>query len=123
MGWGTKAQVQDVTHATNAFLDQAIPLAAKNPGYAPDQIAQGVQHAELGNLYAKQLTWANQLIQQAEKRTGVKFNGGSGGGSSPAPAPTNGKCSKKVKAVSGAWYREVLEQDARADGHGRRHLR
>jgi hypothetical protein len=97
MGWGTPAQVQDVTHATNAFLDQAIPLAAKNPGLAPDGIAQGVQRAELGNLYAQRLGWADQLIQQAEKRTGIKFSDGSGG------PPTTGNCSKKAKAVSGQW--------------------
>jgi LysM repeat protein len=102
MGWGTPAQITDPTYAANKFLEQAIPLAAKNPGYTPDQIAQGVQHAELGNLYAQRFDWANQLIQQAEARTKVKF-AGAGDGSTPAPkpAPAPKGCAKKVTAKAG----------------------
>lgn len=101
MGWGTAAQVQDPTYAAGKFLDQAIPMAAQNPGWSPDQIAQGVQRAELGNLYAKQFDWANQLISQAEQRTGKKLGGGGG---SPAPAPPSGGgggCSNSVTVNGG----------------------
>jgi hypothetical protein len=109
MGWGTAAQVSDVTYAAGKFLDQAIPLAAANPSFTPDQIAQGVQHAELGNLYAQQLNWANQLISQAAAATGKAAPGGGsgGGGSAPAPPPSSGGggCDKKYTAVSGEWHR------------------
>jgi len=92
MGWGSPEQLQDVTYATNAFLAQAIPLAAASPGASPDQIAQGVQRAELGNLYAQHLDTANRLIQQAADATGVAWNGvnPSGGGQSPPPPPPSG---------------------------------
>ena len=75
MGWGSPEQLQDVTYATNAFLAQAIPLGAASPGATPDAIAQGVQRAELGNLYAQHLDTANRLIQQAADATGVAWNG------------------------------------------------
>jgi methyl-accepting chemotaxis protein len=70
LGWGTAQQVQDPTYAAGKFLDQAIPMAAVNPGWSPDQIAAGVQGAALSTLYAQRLDWANQLIQQAAQATG-----------------------------------------------------
>ncbi|EJD35298.1 hypothetical protein AURDEDRAFT_117414 [Auricularia subglabra TFB-10046 SS5] len=90
MGWGSVEQIMDVTYSTNQFLAQAIPFSANNPGASPDGIAQGVQRAEAGNLYAQHIETANQLIQQAAAATGVSWggiSGGSGGGSAPAPAP------------------------------------
>jgi hypothetical protein len=101
MGWGTPEQIQDPTYAAGKFLDQAIPLAAANPGYTADQIAQGVQRAEAGNLYAQQLSWANTLIQQAAQATGKAAPGGDNGGSSPPPT-SGGGCDNKYTAVSGA---------------------
>jgi hypothetical protein len=102
--WGTAAQIEDVTYATNSFLAQAIPLAAANPGWAPNQIAQGVQRAQAGDLYAKHLDGANQLIQQAAKATGKAAPAGGSGGSAPAPPPSSGggSCDKKYTAKSGA---------------------
>jgi len=98
MGWGSAEQIQDVTYSANQFLAQAIPLAATSPNVAPDAIAQGVQRAELGNLYAKHFDTANQLIQQAADATGVAWNGinPSGGpvhtenGPPPPPPPPSG---------------------------------
>ncbi|KAH7092825.1 hypothetical protein BKA62DRAFT_625907 [Auriculariales sp. MPI-PUGE-AT-0066] len=87
MGWGTVEQCQDPYYAAGKFLEQAIPMAAANPGWTPDQVAQGVQRAELGNLYAQRFDWANQLIAEAQGRAG-------GGGSPPptqqAPPPPSG---------------------------------
>jgi hypothetical protein len=103
-GWGTPEQITDPTYSAGKFLDQAIPLAAKNPSFTPDQIAQGVQQAELGNLYAKQFDWANQLIQQAAQATGKAAPGGSSsGGSAPSTPPSTGGggCDKKYTAVPG----------------------
>jgi len=109
MGWGTAEQCMDVTFATNSFLAQAIPLAAANPGATPDQIAQGVQRAELGNLYAQHFDTANRLIQQAADRTGVAWNGinpsgGGGGGNNPPPSGGGGSgdC-QKYTVVSGDY--------------------
>jgi hypothetical protein len=101
MGWGTPAQITDPTYAAGKFLDQAIPLAAANPGYTPDQIAQGVQRAQLGNLYAQRFDWANQLISQAQAATGVKFGGAGGGGEAPPTAPAPSGCSNKVTVNAG----------------------
>jgi LysM repeat protein len=110
MGWGTAAQVSDVTYAAGKFLDQAIPLAAANPGFTPDQIAQGVQHAELGNLYAQQFNWANQLISQAAAATG---KAAPGGGSSAPPPPSSGNsgCGKQYTAVSGDWCSKIASSN------------
>jgi hypothetical protein len=93
MGWGTPAQVMDPTYAANKFLEQAIPLAAAHPDYTPDRIAQGVQRAELGNLYAQRFDWANRLIGEAQGRTKVNPDGSGG------PAPSG--CSNKVTANAG----------------------
>jgi hypothetical protein len=93
MGWGSPEQITNVTYSANAFLAQAIPLAAASPNVAPDVIAQGVQRAELGNLYAQHFDTANQLIQQAADATGVAWNGinpsggGGGGNNNPPPPP------------------------------------
>jgi len=90
MGWGTPQQITNVTYATNSFLAQAIPLAASEPGASPDAIAQGVQRAQAGNLYASHLDQANQLIQQAAAATGVSWNGIHGGGGSNPPTSSGG---------------------------------
>jgi hypothetical protein len=112
MGWGTAAQVQDPSYAAGKFLDQAIPMAAQNPGWTPDQIAQGVQRAQAGNLYAQQFTWANQLIQQASQRTGIKFAGAGGGSSGGSSGGSGGGCSSHYTAVSGDWCSKI------ASAHG-----
>ncbi|KZV79719.1 hypothetical protein EXIGLDRAFT_734414 [Exidia glandulosa HHB12029] len=98
--WGTVEQIMDVSYSAGKFLEQAIPLAASSPGISADGIAQGVQHAEAGNLYAKHFDEANALIQQAAASTGVPFNGGGGGGAAPPPPPPpSGGCSKTYTPV------------------------
>ncbi|KZW03830.1 hypothetical protein EXIGLDRAFT_743531 [Exidia glandulosa HHB12029] len=115
MGWGTVEQIMDVSYSAGKFIEQAIPLAASNPGLSADGIAQGVQRAEAGNLYAKHFDTANQLIQQAADATGVPFgsvspSGGGGGGSPPPPPPpppsgggASGGCSNTYTPVPGDY--------------------
>lgn len=83
-GWGSIEQIMNVTYSAGKFLELAIPLAKQDPGAAPDKIAQGVQRAEAGNLYAQHLDQARKLIQQAQAATG------GGGGSEPSPTKTSG---------------------------------
>ncbi|KAH7050006.1 hypothetical protein BKA62DRAFT_739229 [Auriculariales sp. MPI-PUGE-AT-0066] len=80
MGWGTVEQIQDPYYSAGK-LDS-------------DQVAQGVQRAELGNLYAQRFDWANQLIAEAQARAG----GTSPAPQNPAPAPSG--CTS-VTAVAG----------------------
>ncbi|KAH7092827.1 hypothetical protein BKA62DRAFT_722386 [Auriculariales sp. MPI-PUGE-AT-0066] len=94
MGWGTVEQIQDPYYSAGKFIEQAIPMASQNPGWTPDQVAQGVQRAELGNLYAQRFDWANQLIAEAQARAG----GTSPAPQNPAPAPSG--CTS-VTAVAG----------------------
>jgi hypothetical protein len=102
MGWGSPEDITNVTYSAGQFLDKAIPLAAANPSFTPDQIAQGVQHAELGNLYAQRLDWANQLIQQAAKATGKAAPGGGSSDPTTPPSTDGGSCDNQYTAVSGA---------------------
>ncbi|KAH7096517.1 hypothetical protein BKA62DRAFT_833915 [Auriculariales sp. MPI-PUGE-AT-0066] len=87
MGWCPEDPqlCQDPYYAAGKFLDGAIPAAAENPGFTPDQIAQTVQKAELGNLYAQRFDWANQLIAEAQARAG-----GGSTPSSPQTSPSGG---------------------------------
>ncbi|MGH3498879.1 MAG: hypothetical protein ACRDP1_15575 [Nocardioidaceae bacterium] len=51
-GWGTRAQILDPTHATNAFYDALVKI----PGYATMDIskaAQDVQHSADGSAYVQ----------------------------------------------------------------------
>jgi hypothetical protein len=64
-GWGTPEQCLDPVHATNAFLDQAIPNDANNPGYTAGQLAQSVQRSAYPERYDQAEGIANQLIAEA----------------------------------------------------------
>ncbi|KAH7096524.1 hypothetical protein BKA62DRAFT_760533 [Auriculariales sp. MPI-PUGE-AT-0066] len=93
MGWGTKEQIMDAYYSAGKFIEAAIPL--DTPGATADGIAQGVQRAELGNLYAGHFDEANQLIADAKSRAG----GGGGATTSPpsgggeTTGSTTGSCS------------------------------
>ncbi|THA26063.1 hypothetical protein E4198_16375 [Streptomyces sp. RKND-216] len=64
-GWGTPEQCMDPVHATNAFLDQAIPNDANNPGYTAGQLAQSVQRSAYPERYDQAEGIAHQLIAEA----------------------------------------------------------
>jgi hypothetical protein len=98
-GWGTPDEIQNVTYAAGKFIEQAISIATAHPEYTPNEIAQGVQRAE-ADLYAHQLSRANQLIQQAAQATGKTAPGS--GSSGALPPPSSGGCENKYTAVAGA---------------------
>jgi len=87
MGWGTKPQILDVEHATNAFLDVCIPLDQQQPNLSAGWLAQGTQLSQAGNFYDEHEAEATQYIAEAKAALGV--SGGSSGGSSPPPASSS----------------------------------
>ncbi len=65
-GWCNPAKLcRDVKHATNKFLDQAIPNAKKNPGYTAGQVAQSVQRSAYPDRYDAAKAKAQKLIKLA----------------------------------------------------------
>jgi hypothetical protein len=64
-GWGTPEQCLDPVHATNKFLDQAIPNDANNPGYTAGQLAQSVQRSAYPERYDQAEGTARALIAEA----------------------------------------------------------
>lgn len=64
-GWGTPEQCMDPVHATNAFLDQAIPNDARNPGYTAGQLAQSVQRSAYPERYDQSEAKAREMIAEA----------------------------------------------------------
>jgi len=64
-GWGTPEQCMDVVHATNAFLDQAIPNDKNNPDQTAGQLAQSVQRSAYPDRYDQNEGKARELINAA----------------------------------------------------------
>ncbi|HIW64255.1 MAG TPA: peptidoglycan-binding protein [Candidatus Stackebrandtia excrementipullorum] len=74
-GWCNPASLcMDVPHATNKFLDQAIPNDQRNPGYTAGQLAQSVQRSAYPERYDQAESKARALIAEAS--------------GNPAPSPT-----------------------------------
>ncbi|EIN04991.1 hypothetical protein PUNSTDRAFT_47226 [Punctularia strigosozonata HHB-11173 SS5] len=65
-GWGTAAQVQDPTYATNAFLDQAMKVYNKDPSLAPGDIAQKTQRSAYPDRYNEAADRATKIRQDVE---------------------------------------------------------
>jgi hypothetical protein len=66
-GWCDPADLcLDVAHATNAFLDQAIPNDANNPGYTAGELAQSVQRSAYPERYDQNEAKAQELIAEAQ---------------------------------------------------------
>jgi len=55
----------DVAHAANAYLDQAIPNASRNPGWSAGQVAQSVQRSAYGARYDQAQGTAQDLINRS----------------------------------------------------------
>lgn len=64
-GWGTPEECQDVVHATNAYLDQAIANDESNPDQSAGQLAQSVQRSAYPDRYDESEGKARELIDQA----------------------------------------------------------
>lgn len=61
-GWGTPEQCMDPVHATNKYLDQAIPNDVNNPGFTAGQLAQSVQRSAYPERYDQAEGKAHELI-------------------------------------------------------------
>ncbi|MFF0254798.1 hypothetical protein ACFYPW_20100 [Micromonospora zamorensis] len=68
-GWGTPAQILNVSYAANSFFVRAIPLAAANPGWSAGQVAQGVQRSAFPDRYDASQATAQALIARARGLT------------------------------------------------------
>ncbi|RAO29655.1 hypothetical protein PSN13_04853 [Micromonospora saelicesensis] len=68
-GWGTPAQILNVSYAANSFFVRAIPLAAANPGWSAGQVAQGVQRSAFPDRYDAAQATAQALIARARELT------------------------------------------------------
>ncbi len=66
-GWGTPAQVMNVSFASNSFFTRAITVAANNPGYTAGQVAQAVQRSAFPSRYDQAEATARALIEQARQ--------------------------------------------------------
>ncbi|MFC4492802.1 hypothetical protein ACFPA8_01455 [Streptomyces ovatisporus] len=64
-GWGTPEQILDPVYATNAFLDQAIPNDANNPGFTAGELAQSVQRSAFPERYDQSEGKAREMIAVA----------------------------------------------------------
>ncbi|WP_433346494.1 hypothetical protein [Micromonospora sp. CA-111912] len=68
-GWGTPAQIMNVSYAANSFFARAIPLAAANPGWSAGRVAQGVQRSAFPDRYDAAQATAQALIARARGQT------------------------------------------------------
>ena len=68
-GWGTPAQIMNVSYAANSFFVRAIPLAAANPGWSAGRVAQGVQRSAFPDRYDAVQATAQALIARARSLT------------------------------------------------------
>ncbi|WP_324804163.1 hypothetical protein [Stackebrandtia sp.] len=67
-GWCDPADLcLDVNHATNAFLDQAIPNDQNNPGYTAGELAQSVQRSAYPERYDQNEQKARDLLAEASQ--------------------------------------------------------
>jgi hypothetical protein len=65
-GWGTPAQIMDVSYASNSFFTRAIPVAANNPSWSAGRVAQAVQRSAFPERYDQSEGTARNLIGQAK---------------------------------------------------------
>jgi len=70
-GWGTPAQILDVSFAANSFFTRAIRVAADNPGLSAGLVAAEVQRpaAQFRGRYDQAEGTARNLLNQARQLT------------------------------------------------------
>lgn len=95
----------DVPHATNKYLDTAIPIAANNPGMTAGQVAQATQRSGHPERYDQSQAIAQNLISRA--------NGLPGGGLQPAGP---GSAQVLITGMDGNLYHEVRYPDGNWTG-------
>ena len=89
-GWGTPAQILNVTYATNKFLDRAVPVAAAHSSWSAGQVAQAVQVSAFPDRYDQSAAKARSLISRAATLDS---------GSSAWPLVSSGQRSTRVRAI------------------------
>lgn len=106
MGWCNPASLcMDVNHATNKFLDQAIPNDRNNPGYTAGQLAQSVQRSGHPERYDQAEAKARALLAEA------------GGSPAPSPSwPTLKSGSSGVDVVAAQYLLTANGHSTTADG-------
>ncbi|MFD0557776.1 VCBS repeat protein [Stackebrandtia endophytica] len=71
-GWCNPASLcMDINHATNKYLDQAIPNDRNNPGYTAGQLAQSVQRSAYPERYDQAEAKARAMIAEAKRASGL----------------------------------------------------
>ena len=107
-GWCNPASLcMDVAHATNKFLDQAIPNDRNNPGYTAGQLAQSVQRSAYPLRYDQAEGKARALIAEAS------------GGTAPPPStgwPVLNTGSRGVDVVAAQYLLSAAGHTTAADG-------
>ncbi|CAM3241695.1 hypothetical protein [Stackebrandtia soli] len=110
-GWCDPASLcLDVAHATNKFLDRAIPNDRNNPHYTPGQLAQSVQISAFPDRYDAAEAKAREMIAEA------------GGGTLPPSTPVyetasgNGWQPMLVGFDGQPLYAGTMSAVVRADG-------
>jgi hypothetical protein len=70
-GWGTPAQILDVSYAANAYFQDAIVAANQNPDYTAGEVAQAVQRSAYPDRYDEAQSTAESLLAQAKQLVGT----------------------------------------------------
>ena len=131
MGWCTPASLcLDVVHATNKFLDRAIPNDRNNPGYTPGQLAQSVQISAYPERYDQAEGKARALMAEASgsyDRERVSDFSGDGKSDVLGVAadgrllyyPHSGNGFGTPKQIGHGWgtFKHVMTSDWSGDGH------
>ncbi|MFD0556988.1 peptidoglycan hydrolase-like protein with peptidoglycan-binding domain [Stackebrandtia endophytica] len=69
-GWCNPASLcMDINHATNKYLDQAIPNDRNNPGYTAGQLAQSVQRSAYPERYDQAEAKARAMMAEVSDGT------------------------------------------------------
>jgi len=131
-GWCTPASLcLDVNHATNRFLDQAIPNDRNNPGYTAGRLAQSVQRSAYPDRYDQAEAKARAMIAEASAGRGAdgeRVSDFSGDGHSDVLGvdssglfwyyPNNGNKLSTAKQIGNGWgtFKHVMSADWSGDG-------
>ena len=106
-GWGTVAQAMDTVHATDAFLNTAIPLDATTAGDAAT-LAQAVQHSATpdGSNYRAFTDQATSMLAAEEGTAGAPPGSAPPSSAAPSASATAAVADRpvgKLSPASGAY--------------------
>ena len=132
MGWCSPSSLcLNVTHATNKFLDQAIPNDRNNPGYTAGQLAQSVQRSAYPARYDQAESKARSMMAEvggSRGADGERVSDFSGDGHADVLGvdatgkfwyyPNNGNRLSPRKQIGHGWqnFTHVMSADWSGDG-------